>query len=112
MAFVNFMKSLINTRDDVKELRARNILFSSYTSDEEVVQLFNNIPTFGLEDFNIYDEVKHRIHEHYNNKVKTWFAELIHNYFSSPWTFIAFVAAAALIIMSFLQTYFTISPCN
>ncbi|KAH7855559.1 hypothetical protein Vadar_026206 [Vaccinium darrowii] len=112
MAFVNFMKSLINTTDDVKELRARTILFSSYTSDEEVVQLFNKIPTFGLEDFSIYDEVKHRIHEHYNNKVKTWFAELIHNYFCSPWTFIAFVVAAALIIMSFLQTYFTISPHN
>ncbi|KAH7854205.1 hypothetical protein Vadar_011354 [Vaccinium darrowii] len=110
MAYVNFMKSLINTVEDVKELRARDILFTPCMSDQEVVQIFNSIPTFLMEDFSIYDEVKQKIQRHYNNKAKTWFAELIHNYFCSPWTFIAFVAAATLIILSFLQTFFTIFP--
>ncbi|KAH7854735.1 hypothetical protein Vadar_017256 [Vaccinium darrowii] len=110
MAYINFMKSLINTTEDVKELRTRDIVLTPCTSDEEVVQMFNSIPTIPVEDFSIYDEVKQSIHEHYNNKVKTWFAELIHNYFSSPWTFVAFVAAATLIILSFLQTFFTIFP--
>ncbi|KAH7855060.1 hypothetical protein Vadar_020810 [Vaccinium darrowii] len=110
MAYMNFMKSLINTIEDVKELRARNILFSACTSDEEVVKMFNSISTFGVEDFRIYDKVKKRIQGHYNNTARTWFAELIHKYFSSPWTFIAFVAATALIIMSVLQTYFTVFP--
>ncbi|KAH7854520.1 hypothetical protein Vadar_014738 [Vaccinium darrowii] len=110
MAYMNFMKSLINTIEDVKELRARNILFSAYTSDEEVVKMFNSISTFGVEDFRIYDKVKKRIQGHYNNTARTWFAELIHKYFSSPWTFIAFVAANVLIIMSILQTYFTVFP--
>ncbi|KAH7853663.1 hypothetical protein Vadar_005221 [Vaccinium darrowii] len=110
MAFVIFLKSLIHTTEDVKELRAKKILVNAYTTDEEAVQMVNSIPTNQLEDFNIYDDVKQRIQGHYNNKAKTWFAELIHNYFSSPWTFIAFVAAATLIILSFLQTFFTIFP--
>ncbi|KAF7148419.1 hypothetical protein RHSIM_Rhsim03G0032300 [Rhododendron simsii] len=110
MVYINFMKSLINSPEDVKELRSRNILFSTYNSDEEVVKLLSSITTFGMEDFRIYDEVKERIQEHYNSKAKTWIAELIHNYFSSPWTFIAFFATTSLVILSFLQTFFTIFP--
>ncbi|KAF7147875.1 hypothetical protein RHSIM_Rhsim03G0033000 [Rhododendron simsii] len=110
MVYINFMKSLINSPEDVKELRSRNILFSTYNSDEEVVKLLSSITTFGMEDFRIYDEVKERIQEHYNSKAKTWIAELIHNYFSSPWTFIAFFATTSLVILSFFQTFFTIFP--
>ncbi|KAI8562824.1 hypothetical protein RHMOL_Rhmol03G0065200 [Rhododendron molle] len=110
MAYMNFMKSLINSVEDVKELRAKNILFSACTSDEEVVKMFNSISTFGVEDFRIYDKVKRKIQHHYNNKARTWFAELIHKYFSSPWTFMAFIAAAVIVSMSFLQTYYTIFP--
>ncbi|KAI8562385.1 hypothetical protein RHMOL_Rhmol03G0032000 [Rhododendron molle] len=108
MVYINFMKSLINSPEDVKELRSKNILFSTYNSDEEVVKLLSSITTFGMEDFRIYDEVKERIQEHYNSKAKTLIAELIHNYFSSPWTFIAFVATTSLVILSFLQTTYTI----
>ncbi|KAH7855444.1 hypothetical protein Vadar_024960 [Vaccinium darrowii] len=110
MAYMNFMKSLINTIEDVKELRAKNILFSACTSDEEVVKMFKSISTFGVEDYRIYDNVKQKIQRHYNNTAMTWFAELIHKYFSSPWTFITFVAATTIIIMSFLQTYYTVFP--
>ncbi|KAF7151683.1 hypothetical protein RHSIM_Rhsim02G0207900 [Rhododendron simsii] len=110
MAYVNFMKSLISSAEDVKELRAKNIVFSSCTSDEEVVRMIDNIPTIRTEDSNIYGKVKRRIQNHYNNKAKTWIAELIHNYFNSPLAFITFLAATAVIIMSFLQTDFTINP--
>ncbi|KAI8536228.1 hypothetical protein RHMOL_Rhmol10G0240000 [Rhododendron molle] len=110
MAYINFLKSLINSAEDVKELRANNILLSPCTSDEEVVDMINGIPTIFFEDFTIYEEVKRSIQNHYDNKAKTWIAELVHNYFNSPWAFIAFFAASALIIMSFLQTYFTINP--
>ncbi|KAF7148067.1 hypothetical protein RHSIM_Rhsim03G0032500 [Rhododendron simsii] len=112
MVYINLMKSLINSPEDVKELRSRNILFSTYNSvsDEEVVKLLSSITTFGMEDFRIYDEVKERIQEHYNSKAKTWIAELIHNYFSSPWTFIAFFATTSLVVLSFLQTFFTMFP--
>ncbi|XP_058185909.1 uncharacterized protein LOC131303134 [Rhododendron vialii] len=110
MAYINFLKSLINSAEDVKELRANNILLSPCTSDEEVVDMINSIPTIFEEDFTIYAKVKQSIQNHYDNKAKTWIAELIHNYFNSPWAFIAFFAASALIIMSFIQTYFTINP--
>ncbi|KAF7112286.1 hypothetical protein RHSIM_RhsimUnG0245600 [Rhododendron simsii] len=110
MAYINFLKSLINSAEDVKELRANNILLSPCTSDEEVVHMIDSIPTIFEEDFTIYAKVKQSIQNHYDNKAKTWIAELVHNYFNSPWAFIAFFAASALIIMTFLQTYFTINP--
>ncbi|KAG5529443.1 hypothetical protein RHGRI_029986 [Rhododendron griersonianum] len=110
MAYINFLKALVNSAEDVKELRANNILLSPCTSDEEVVDMINSIPTIFVEDFTIYAKVKQSIQNHCDNKAKTWIAELVHNYFNSPWTFIAFFAASALIIMSFLQTYFTINP--
>ncbi|KAH7859587.1 hypothetical protein Vadar_002948 [Vaccinium darrowii] len=110
MAYINFMKSLINSAEDVQELRSNNILFSTYNSDEEVVELLSSITTFCMEDFRIYDEVKWKIQKHYNSKAKTWIAQLIHKYFNSPWAFIAFVATTCLVTLSFLQTYFAIFP--
>ncbi|XP_058185907.1 UPF0481 protein At3g47200-like [Rhododendron vialii] len=63
MAYINFLKSLINSAKDVKELtlRANNILLSPCTSDEEVVNMINSIPTIVVEDFtNICEgEAKH-----------------------------------------------------
>ncbi|KAH7853293.1 hypothetical protein Vadar_000956 [Vaccinium darrowii] len=38
MAYMNFLKSLINTAEDVKELRAMDILFTPCTSDEEAAK--------------------------------------------------------------------------
>ncbi|KAF7130347.1 hypothetical protein RHSIM_Rhsim10G0160600 [Rhododendron simsii] len=110
MAYINFLKSLINSAEDVKELRANNILLSPCTSDEEVVHMIDSIPTIYEENFTIYAKVKQSIQNHCDNKAKTWIAELVHNYFNSPWAFIAFFAASALIIMTLLQTYFTINP--
>ncbi|KAE9458988.1 hypothetical protein C3L33_09102, partial [Rhododendron williamsianum] len=39
MAYVNFMKSLINRPDGVKELRSKSILFTTFSSDEQVVDI-------------------------------------------------------------------------
>ncbi|KAH7853843.1 hypothetical protein Vadar_007229 [Vaccinium darrowii] len=54
-------KGIYARREDVKELRTRDIVLTPCTSDEEVVQMFNSIPTILTEDFSIYDEVKQKI---------------------------------------------------
>ncbi|XP_058224994.1 uncharacterized protein LOC131334137 [Rhododendron vialii] len=110
MAYVNFMKSLINRPDDVKELRSKSILFTTFSSDEQVVEHFNGIITSVAEDLKLYDEVEEQIQMYYHSKLKAWIAELLHNYFTSPWTFIAFLAGTSLLVFTFLQTYFTMYP--
>ncbi|CAK9157710.1 unnamed protein product [Ilex paraguariensis] len=111
-SYISFMKSLICQPEDVRELRSKNILINCLGNDEEVVKMFKDIITYDLQKFGIYDQVRKDIQNHYNNKMKTWMAELIHKYFSSPWTVVAFFAATSLLILSFLQSYFTISPTH
>ncbi|XP_031103154.1 UPF0481 protein At3g47200-like [Ipomoea triloba] len=109
-SYINFMKSLIVSPQDVKELREKCIIRSALGEDKEVVKLFHGLNTHGLENPIIFRDVKHKILNYYNSKTKTWMAELTHTYFRTPWTAIAFFAATSLLVLTFLQTYFTINP--
>ncbi|KAH0721768.1 hypothetical protein KY290_006246 [Solanum tuberosum] len=109
-SYVYFMKSLIESPRDVKELREKQILFNMLGSDEEVARMYKEINTYGVNNAHIFYNVKEKIQEHYHNKAKTWIAELIHTYFRSPWTALALLAATFLLCLTFTQTYFTINP--
>jgi len=109
-SFVAFMDSLIDHPEDVKELRSKGILLNCLGSDKEVADLFNIIGTDVVYDGEIYHKIKHKIHAHYHNKYKTWIAQGFHTYFSSPWTIIAFIAAFIALVLTFIQTWFTINP--
>ncbi|XAR68342.1 hypothetical protein NMG60_11003436 [Bertholletia excelsa] len=109
--FTNFMKSLINHPDDVKELRSKHVLISEqYSSDEEVVNIMKSITIYPITCDDPYKDIREMIQKHYNSKAKTWIAEFIHNYFSSPWVIIAFLAAILVVGLSCIQTYFTVYP--
>ncbi|XAR68351.1 hypothetical protein NMG60_11003447 [Bertholletia excelsa] len=106
-----FMKSLINNSDDVKELRSRRILMNEHSnSDEEVVSIINSITTYTASTSEMYEEVRNQIQDHYNSKAKTWMAELIYKYLSSPWAFIAFLAGILAVFMTGIQTYLAVFP--
>ncbi|KAI3459579.1 hypothetical protein Pfo_016242 [Paulownia fortunei] len=109
ISYLNFMKSIVESPEDVKELREKRILLTQLGSDEEVVRLYRDLNTYGVANTRSYQDVKERIQEHYDSKAKTWMAELIHNYFSSPWSIIAWLAGVLLLVLTFLQTYFTIN---
>ncbi|XP_057802046.1 uncharacterized protein LOC131017342 [Salvia miltiorrhiza] len=99
--YITFMKSLIDRPEDVKELREKKIFINKLGSDQEVFNIYKDINTHGADNPMIFHAVKDKIQEHYNSNIKTWMAELIHNYFRSPWTMTAFLAAAALLAISF-----------
>ncbi|KAK2995067.1 hypothetical protein RJ640_028237 [Escallonia rubra] len=108
-SYIGFMKSLINHPDDVKVLRSNHILLNKLNSDEELAKMYMeiSIPTVNNA---IFMNVQERIQEHYNSKAKTSIAQMISRYLSSPWTAIGLLAATLLLVLTFLQTYFTISP--
>ncbi|KAL0387979.1 UNVERIFIED_CONTAM: hypothetical protein Sradi_2679700 [Sesamum radiatum] len=110
-SYVNFMKSLIQSTDDVKELREKGI-FTTTLSNKEVVQMFEEMDTYGLEQKDDFLEVKMRIEKHCSNKAKTWMAELLHTYFRSPWTALALFAAVLALCLSSLQSYYSIRRAN
>ncbi|PWA88363.1 hypothetical protein CTI12_AA121520 [Artemisia annua] len=107
--YIRVMKSLVIQRDDVKELRNSKILLHSLGRDEEVVKMYDEIdaPAVNLYMFN---QLRRGIEKHCTSQYKTWAAELITVYFSSPWKTVALLVASAILITSFLQTYFAIRP--
>lgn len=110
--YVKFMKSLITSPADVKELREERILLTSLGSDEEVVNLFKNLKTYGREDPRTLMAVKKRIQQHFDSKGKTLIAELIQKYFSSLWAVIAWFGFLQLLLLTMIQTYYTVKSCK
>ncbi|XP_016561801.2 uncharacterized protein LOC107860825 isoform X2 [Capsicum annuum] len=97
---------LVVSKEDVKELREKEIIINSLGSDEQVVELYNALNTYEADDSSSYYDVKMNIEEHYNSKVKMWMAGLKENYFNNPWSIIALVGSVVLLILTILQTYY------
>ncbi|XP_010938731.1 UPF0481 protein At3g47200-like [Elaeis guineensis] len=109
-SFVWFLDCLIDRAEDVRELREEGILLNALGSDEQVAELFNELATNLAPDYRAYSDVLNRISTHRSNKFKVSIYTFLHTHFSSPWTAIAFVAGVFLLILSVIQTIFTIFP--
>ncbi|KAG6641025.1 hypothetical protein CIPAW_09G044500 [Carya illinoinensis] len=107
-SYISLLDSLIDHPDDVKELRKAHILHNLLGNDEEVAQLFNEIGTDLVPDQATYANVRKQIQNYYDTKWKTWIAEAIHDHFSSPWTFLAFLAAVTGLGLTAIQTWYTV----
>ncbi|KAK6130893.1 hypothetical protein DH2020_035368 [Rehmannia glutinosa] len=84
LSYVKFMKSLLQSSEDVKELRKRGILTNALGDNEQVVEMFRGIDTFDYSD--VFEDVRLRIEEHCRSKAKTWVADVIHSVLRTPWT--------------------------
>ncbi|KAK4596471.1 hypothetical protein RGQ29_014493 [Quercus rubra] len=104
-----FLNTLIESVDDVKELRSKRILLNNLGSDEEVGKMLKEINSCGMQDLGIYQGVREDIEEHYNSKIKTWLAEIIGKYFSNPWTALGFFTAITVLALTILQAYYRIN---
>ncbi|KAK8712111.1 hypothetical protein V6N13_147361 [Hibiscus sabdariffa] len=109
-SYICFLDSLIDEAEDVKELRDAEILYNGLGSDEEVAKLFNKMNTDLVPSQTIYYDVKHQVQSHCRNNWIKYAAQAYYSHFNSPWTFLAFVGAIAALILSALQTYYTINP--
>lgn len=107
---INFMKSLIVSPADAKELREKRIISNALGDDSDVVNFFKGLNTDEFENPHIFLDVKKKIGHHYDSKVKTLWAEFVYTYFRRPWTVIASLAATLLLLLTCIQTYFTVNP--
>uniref|UniRef100_A0A2N9IE34 Uncharacterized protein n=1 Tax=Fagus sylvatica TaxID=28930 RepID=A0A2N9IE34_FAGSY len=107
-SYIAFLDSLIDEAKDVMDLKKARILHNNLGSDEEVAQLFNGICTNLVPDTEIYHDVISNIQDYYNKQYKSWIAEGLHTYFSSPWTVMAFLAALFVILATGVQTVYSV----
>ena len=115
-SYISFLDSLIDEAKDVKKLRKAQTLHNFLGSDEEVAKLFNEIGTDLVPNIEIYKDVRSEIQKHYESKWMTWIAQVFHDYFSSPWTFIAFFGALLALALIITQTWYAVNsppgPCD
>nr|POF17239.1 upf0481 protein [Quercus suber] len=108
-SYISFLDSLIDEANDVKMLRKARILRNVLGSDEEVAKLFNEIGTDLVPNFEIYKDVRSKIQKHYESKWMTWITQVLHDHFSSPWTFIAFIGVLLALALTITQTWYAVN---
>ncbi|GKU99418.1 hypothetical protein SLEP1_g12273 [Rubroshorea leprosula] len=110
--YVSVMDSLINSGKDVELLCKKGIIDNWLGDDESVAVLFNRLrdhTTLYSRQF-FYAGLFKDVNKHYGRTWNQWKAYLLHKYFNNPWAFISFLAATLLILLTVLQTIFTILP--
>ncbi|PQP92340.1 hypothetical protein Pyn_41048 [Prunus yedoensis var. nudiflora] len=121
-SYAILMKSLIRSKEDIKLLQKRNILNPSWVGDQYLID-FETI----LDHVHPTDFCFGKLCEESNAYSKSWFhwqkhkvfwmvqfrrhiRSLCSTYFSSPWSIIAFLAAAAIFGLTATQTHYAIHP--
>jgi len=110
-SYACFLDSLIQDVEDVKVLQSEGVL-NIFVREQEVADLFNQMSRNLVPNPYAYSDVKRRIELDRKSIIKKWVAEWMHTYFSSPWSFIALVAATFTIVLTGIQSYFAIFPLN
>lgn len=110
-SYISFLDSLIDTEQDVKGLRSANIIWNRLISDAEVADLFNTIGSNLVPD-EAYFQVKNKIQKYYERRFSTWMAQVYREHFRNPWTILALLATITLLLLTTIQTWYSVYPKN
>ncbi|KAM3338987.1 hypothetical protein P3S68_031073 [Capsicum galapagoense] len=103
--FAALMDQLIDSEKDVSLLRQNGIILNEIGEDKQVTEIFNKIGKGVCPSDGFYDKEEYRkIIQHCSKPWNKMKANLIHNYFSSPWVGASTVAAIILLILTTIQT--------
>ncbi|KAE8098673.1 hypothetical protein FH972_016717 [Carpinus fangiana] len=116
-SYISFLDSLIDEANDVKDMRKAQVLRNFLGSDQQVADLFNEIGTDVVPNSDAYKDVKRQIQKYYDIPCMTWMAQVYHNHFSSPWTFLAFLGVLLGLGLTAAQTAYAVKashpgPCE
>ncbi|KAK9149694.1 hypothetical protein Scep_008451 [Stephania cephalantha] len=104
------LNDLISSPSDVALLERKGIIINWLGDEEEVSNMVNKMVKntyFTGEDFQ-YKDLYKQLNDHYHTPWHRRQAKLKHDYFNSPWSLIAFLAAFAVLLCTFIQTLFSI----
>ncbi|KAM7461032.1 hypothetical protein LguiA_029153 [Lonicera macranthoides] len=105
-----FLDCLINSPNDVRVLCRKGIIDNCLGDDEEVSSMFKKLTKSVVQSgpLFVYDGIFEKINVHYGKRKNRWMAKLRRNYLNSPWAIISSLAAISLLVLTFLQTLYTI----
>ncbi|GAB4833452.1 hypothetical protein Ancab_031695 [Ancistrocladus abbreviatus] len=108
--YLTFLDYLVNSARDVEYLIDQNIIENYYGNDADIAKLINNLGkdvSFDISQCYLA-ELFNQVNDYYNTSWHVHWASFKYTYFNTPWTFISAVAAFVLLVLSFLQTLYSI----
>ena len=100
---------LINTSQDVTLLVRKGVMVNLLGNTDAAKTLVNNLVTniIYADMNNVYSEACIGLNAFYNKPWHNWKATLRREYFSTPWRIVSTIAAVILLVLTLLQTAYT-----
>ncbi|KAK1282012.1 hypothetical protein QJS10_CPB22g01289 [Acorus calamus] len=107
--FADLMDSLIDTPKDVMVLQAAGILKIGLSNQEEVAEVFNRLcrDVYYYKSMSYLSDMYDRVNYYCDSRWHRYRTVLARDYFNNPWTIISVVAAGILLLLTFLQTLYS-----
>ncbi|XP_075498972.1 UPF0481 protein At3g47200 [Primulina tabacum] len=108
--YATLLDCLINTAADVEYLSDRNIIENYFGTDAELARFINNLGKDVAFDIDMcyLSGLFNEVNNYYKNHWHVHWASFKYTYFKTPWSFISALAALVLLILTVVQTTFTI----
>jgi len=103
-SYIKFMDHLIDSAEDVGLLAENGIILNWLGEDAAVSNMINKLCEAITQTCPCYDDICRKMNAHYENRCNHRKATLILTYFPNVWRGTATVAAAILLILTFIQT--------
>ncbi|CAH2059069.1 unnamed protein product [Thlaspi arvense] len=108
--YATLLDCLMNTHRDVEYLCDHNIIENYFGTEAEVAGFVNSLGTdvaFDIRECYL-KELFEQVNEYYKSNWHVEWAGFKYTYFSSPWSFISALAAFVLLVLSVVQTIYTV----
>ncbi|ESQ52273.1 hypothetical protein EUTSA_v10016644mg [Eutrema salsugineum] len=108
--YATLLDCLMNTHKDVEYLCDHNIIENYFGTEAEVAEFVNSLGkdvAFDIRQCYLRDLFE-QVNEYYKSSWHVEWASFKYTYFSSPWSFVSALAAFVLLILSIIQTIYTI----
>ncbi|XVE63300.1 hypothetical protein DITRI_Ditri07aG0008900 [Diplodiscus trichospermus] len=106
--YIFLMAYLIKSVGDVDLLVRRRIIVNQLGNPEAIVALFNRLYKHVRLEENRYSALFKKLNKYYGVRRHGWIAILKLQYFSTPWTGVATLAAIILLVLTLIQTIGTV----
>ncbi|KAI5327056.1 hypothetical protein L3X38_026452 [Prunus dulcis] len=105
-SYAVLMDNLIDSKDDVDFLCEKGIL-ANWLNADDAAQFFNKLYNDTTVRY-YYSDLSTDVNKYYKTKWHRFMAILRSDYFSTPWRIISFIAAFILLVLTLVQTLYTI----
>ncbi|GMY13125.1 UPF0481 protein At3g47200-like [Fagus crenata] len=105
-SYAVLIDNLINTTKDV-EILCENKIIDNWLNPQDAVPLFNKLYHNTYAKRYYYKTLSRDVNTYCQRRCPRWRAALVRNYFNTPWSVLSTMAAVILLILTFLQTLYT-----